>query len=309
MNTDSRKKRISYAFVHIMYLLFFTSLVFSFRAVSSISIAAILLAGTILSRSWTSPFRLNNRNLFLAGSTLLFLLQILALLYTTNTQQAWISIRIKTGLLITPLAIYSTSYIITPIAKKLLAQYCLILFTATLYCFCISYLNYQKNGDSSAFFYHSLVSPLNQHAVYFSLLVMISLLFLLETIEKKHFIFTRLFHFSLIIYLSIFLFLLSSKLVIGFYIFFLLYYFIYFLQKNKLNRLAIAGSLIVCITLVGLALTIRNPVSKRFSEIINGDIKLVAQDRFDKGDYFNGLQFRLLQWRFVGEILTENKCW
>ena len=310
MNTDSRKKRISYPFVHILYLLFFTSLVFSFRAVSSISIAAILLAGIILNRSsLTSPFRTNTRNLFLGGCILLFFLQIIALLYTTNTQQGWASVRIKTGLLITPLAICFTAYTFTAISKKLLAHYCLILFTATLYCLFISFLNYQETGDSSVFFYHPLVSPIDQHAVYFSLLVMIGLIFLLENIEKRDFIFTRLFHFFLIVYLSIFLFLLSSKLVIGFYIFLLLYYFIRLLQNNKLNRLAIAGSLIVCIAVVSLVLAVPNPVSKRFSEIINGDIRLVAQDRFDKGDYFNGLQFRLLQWRFVTEILTENKRW
>jgi len=310
MNTASRKKRISYSFVHILYLLFFTSLIFSFRAVSSISIAAILMAGIILNRSsLTSPFQTNTRNLLLAGSVLFFLVQIIALLYTTNTQQGWVSIRVKTGLLITPLAICLTTSIITAIFKKLLVQYCFILFTATLFCLCISFLNYQQTADPSLFFYHSLVSPLNQHAVYFSLLVMIGLIFLLETIEKRDFIFNRLFHFLLIVYLSIFLFLLSSKLVIGFYAFFLLYYFIKLFQKNKLNRLAIAGSLLVCITLVSLVLTVRNPISKRFSEIINGDIKLVAQDSFDKGDYFNGLQFRLLQWRFVTEILTENKRW
>lgn len=36
---------------------------------------------------------------------------------------------------------------------------------------------------------------------------------------------------------------------------------------------------------------------------------MVAQDKFNQKDYFNGLQFRLLQWRFVPEILTENKSW
>jgi O-antigen ligase len=32
-------------------------------------------------------------------------------------------------------------------------------------------------------------------------------------------------------------------------------------------------------------------------------------DKFNPGMYFNGVQFRLLQWRFTGEILIENHAW
>jgi len=50
-------------------------------------------------------------------------------------------------------------------------------------------------------------------------------------------------------------------------------------------------------------------VSRRFYDIVRGNISIVRQDSFKPGDYFNGLQFRLLQWRFVPEILTENGRW
>jgi len=311
MNTKLRKKRIPDLFIHLLYLIFFTSLIFSFRAVSSISIGAILLAGiTTNNRSAISSLlQKNSRNLFLAGCILLFLLQIIAILYTNNMQTGWINMRIKTGLLITPLAICCTAYINTDTQKKLLSHYCLILFLATCYCICVSFLHYRETKDSSIFFYHALVSPLNQHAVYFSLLIMIGLIFLLESISKSEFIFNRFFHFFLILYFSIFLFLLSSKLVIVFYLFYLVYYFITLLQKNKMNQKAITGLFILCIALASFVFAVRNPISERFYEIIKGDIKIVTQSKFDKGDYFNGLQFRLLQWKFVGEILKENNRW
>ena len=310
MDTEPIKKIILGLIIHLLYLIIFVSLIFSFRVVSSISIGVLLLAGIITNQSAIpSLLKKNSRNLFLAGCTLLFLLQVIAILYTNNMQTGWINVRIKTGLLITPLAICFISYISTDTQKKLLSQYCLILLTATFYCFCISFLNYRQTNDSSLFFYHALVSPLGQHAVYFSLLIAIGLIFLLESINKKEFIFTRLFHFFLIIYFSIFVFLLSSKLVIAFYLFYLVYYFIKLLQKNKINQWAITGLLILCITLVSLVFAARNPISKRFYEIIKGDITIVTQDKFAKSDYFNGLQFRLLQWRFVAEILTENNRW
>ncbi len=50
-------------------------------------------------------------------------------------------------------------------------------------------------------------------------------------------------------------------------------------------------------------------MSRRFNEIKEGDISFIKQKKFSPGDYFNGLQFRLLQWRFVPEILTEEKAW
>ena len=36
---------------------------------------------------------------------------------------------------------------------------------------------------------------------------------------------------------------------------------------------------------------------------------MVSRDKFNQGDYFNGLQFRLLQWKFVPEILNEHHRW
>jgi O-antigen ligase len=53
----------------------------------------------------------------------------------------------------------------------------------------------------------------------------------------------------------------------------------------------------------------KNPVSNRFRDFTNGHINMVMQDRFLSSTYFNGLQFRLLQWRLVPEILNENHCW
>ena len=107
-----------------------------------------------------------------------------------------------------------------------------------------------------------------------------------------------------------FLFLLSSKLVIIFYIVYLVFYFIQlFLTKNKLNRSVLAGSFLLCIVAISLLFTTRNPISSRFYDIVKGNINIVKQESFTEDDYFNGLQFRLLQWRFVGEILTENKRW
>jgi O-antigen ligase len=69
------------------------------------------------------------------------------------------------------------------------------------------------------------------------------------------------------------------------------------------------GSLTLLIITSSLALVIRNPVSSRFYDVFTGDLTIIKQEKFDPGKYFNGLQFRLLQWKFTGEILNETHRW
>ena len=52
-----------------------------------------------------------------------------------------------------------------------------------------------------------------------------------------------------------------------------------------------------------------NPVSRRFHDLVVDDYSILKQDRYDPGTYFNGIQFRLLQWKIVPEILIENNSW
>jgi O-antigen ligase len=52
-----------------------------------------------------------------------------------------------------------------------------------------------------------------------------------------------------------------------------------------------------------------NPIKSRFSDAISGNVYLFKQDNFSPDIYFNGIQFRLLIWRFTYEILQQNKAW
>lgn len=310
MNKVFQNKRIRNSFIHVLYLFFFVSIIFSLRGITSISLGVMLLAGTSIKRSTLGfLFQKKSSNLFLLGCAILFLLQLIALFYTINIQEGWNNVRVKTGLLITPLAILLFSGLGITTRKKLLSHYCLLLVAASLYCLFISFLTFQETNNASPFFYHELASPINQHAVYFSVLILIGIIVLTESIIKKDFRFTRLVHIGLLIYFSGFLFLLSSKLVIAFYIIYLVYHFLNLLIKNKLTRATIAGSFALSAIIISLLFVTRNPVSERFNDVLKGDIEIITQENFTEGDYFNGLQFRLLQWRFVAEILTENKRW
>ena len=71
--------------------------------------------------------------------------------------------------------------------------------------------------------YHPLVSIYSGHAVQFSILVFISLLHLFEALTKRAIVFTKYVDLFLIVFFLVFLFLLSSKLVIAFFLVYFLY--------------------------------------------------------------------------------------
>jgi O-antigen ligase len=295
---------------YFLYLIFFASLICSFRAISSISILLMFATGIAKNKLEIKSFLHKNvKNPFFICCVLLFFIHVAALAYTSDLQKGWHYVQLASGLVFVPLAVCCTNYINANTRSKLLSHYCLVLFGACLYCLGSAIVHYLRSGDPSFFFYHALVAPFHQHAVYFSVLVFIALVFLAEAMLEDRFIFNKSFHTSLIIFLSIFLFLLSSKFVIIFFLLYLLYYFILFIKKRAGNRIWIRSLFSLLVVVSSLALIIQNPVSNRFHDIFNGDLAIVEQEKFNPGNYFNGVQFRLLQWKLTGEILTDNKRW
>ena len=294
----------------LCYLLFFVSLIFSFRGLSSISIALLILLGLVAGTGWVGTFSVNKgRILFLAGCVGFFLLQVLALFYTKDLSHGWQDVRLKSGIVAIPLAAWSTLPAEERNRNRLLNLYCLLLVPASLFCLVVSGWRAIEEGDSSFLFYHNLVKPIRQHAVYFSVLVTIGILYLCERILKKDFLYDRRFHLALTIYLVCFLLLLSSKLVIAFLIGYgvILFFRSWNAQDSRHARL-LTGA-IVTLVVFGSYFAMKSPASSRFREIWHSNLSVVTKDQFKPGDYFDGLQFRLLQWRFVYEILSENHRW
>ena len=307
---ESNYTRVLNNLLFVCYLAFFVSLVFGFRAITSISIALLLVAGLI--KNSIEQRRFFNRSIINPLMTfcgLLFLLQFVSLLYTTDMDQGWKNIRLKSAIVIIPLALCCCDYLNEAIRQKLLKWYCLVLFTACLYAIYHSLRNYAVTHNPSVLLYHSLVSIYSGHAVQFSILVFVALLHLIEALTKKEVIFHKYFDLFLIAFLLVFLFLLSSKLVIAFS----LAYFLYAMIRSFFIRSIRATYIVLCIIVVaGFSLFIfstQNRISNRFKDVIQTDFKFIQREKFNPGDYFNGLQFRLLQWEFVPSILNEKKSW
>jgi O-antigen ligase len=302
--------RIINGLLFVLYLAFFVSLVFAFRAITSISIALILIAGLVKNR--IEQKRFFNRNLvnpLVIFCGLLLILQFISLLYTNDLDQGWKNIRLKSGLVIIPLSLCCCDFVNETTRRKLLKWYCLILFFACSYATLHALKRYSVTHDSSVLLYHPLVSIYSGHAVQFSILVFLSLLHLFDTLGKKQIVFSKYFDFLLIAFFLVFLFLLSSKLVIAFFLVYFLYAMIVSFVSKSINSKFIAISIISLAVFSLFIFSTQNRISNRFKEIVQTDFNFIKRERFNQGDYFNGLQFRILQWEFVPAILNEKKAW
>lgn len=294
----------------LLYLIFLASMAFSWRAVSSSSIALILISGLIINKQTTGDF-LNPRlkNIFLLSCAIFFFIQALGILYTHNSQEQLRDIRGKSILLVVPLAVCSCNFIDRFTANLILKAWALVLTIAGSICLAVAAVRYSHDHNTGHFFYYRLVSPFQHHPVQFSIFILTALIFLFESGSKKDWLIGRFFHFSVAVFLSIFLFLLSSKLILVLYIIYIIY-FLAMMPASSSAHAWIRNGVVLGVTMVVVfVFSYANPVTARFREIFRGGLGIVEQNRFEQGDYFNGLQFRLLQWRFVPAILNERGAW
>jgi O-antigen ligase len=310
MTLSSPGQKRLYDLIFLLWLVFFATIIFSWRAVTNISIAALLLSGFVLNK-WETGKLINKRlfNIFTLACLVFFLVQFTGLVFTENFQQQWGNIRLKSTLVFIPLMVSCSNFINTKTRWKLMLGYCVLVFAAALYCLVAVLVAYSSHPRTELFFYFELVKPLSQHAIQFSVLVLIALIFLFESLGKEKIVFSKYLHYFFLVFFSIFLFLLSSKLMIAFFLIYLFYFIILYIQDRSKSRKTLIICLAVLVPLLAILFLTNNPVSKRFNEIVTGDVEFARREKFTPGDYFNGLQFRLLQWRLVPEILNENKAW
>lgn len=293
----------------VLYIIFFVSMVFCWRAVTSISIPVILAAGILKNKiDHRSFFNPHLKNSFLISCCIYYLLQLVVLLFSHNdTGQL---ILLKSGIIFIPAMVCCSNYPDTGMYKKLMSYYVWIVATAMMVCLSVAVYKYCfRHAPDNVFLYHELVSTIRQHAIQVAILVFIAIIYLLESAKKTMFVINKKVHFLFLLYFTICMILLSSKLVIVFTAACFIYYLVHFFKTTIKVRFISIIALFTGIAMIALVLLTRNQVSKRFNEIIETNMDLVSQRNFNPGIYFNGVQFRLLQWRFTKEILTEKNAW
>ena len=296
--------------MYFLYILFLASVICSWNFVSSVVIGLIFITGITKNKLEKGVFFEKKMiNFFSIGCLLMYILQITSLLYTENLNEGFKHIQLKSGLVLVPMAVYLGNFLNYAIFRKLMRTFIVVLFITTVYCLIMASVAYWKTHDSSVFFYHQLLLPIEQHAIQFSILVFVALVHLLEEARNRRYYINLVIHFAASVYVLTFLLILSSKLIIVCFFIYLVYYVALTLKKLSGKRYLVPISIVGFLGISLILLFTRNPITKRFNEIMTGEIELIKEEKFNPGIYFNGLQFRLLEWRFVKEILNENHAW
>jgi O-antigen ligase len=297
-------------FLPFVYGCFFLSLFIGFRSICSICEGVLLVCSLLLTYLQRTPHKKEPiPNYFLVGCLIFYLLQILSLFYTTNRAAVLGELQVQITLIIVPLSFYWNNYLDSSFRAKIMPFYILSLASSLLFCLGMALFDYSVNHQPSVFFYHKLVQPFDQHAVHYSIFVFFGFVSLLEGVRNHSFIQNKYFHFFLILYYLFFIILLSSKLVIAFtFIAVVTYIFLIIKETGSVRSRLITSAGLIVVVLFTLMVT-NNPVGERFKDIFRGNLRVVEQNQFNPGDYLNGLQFRLIQWKLVTEILYEKKAW
>lgn len=274
----------------------------------------VLLAGC---RLWDKGRGANIRSafsnkLFIAYCAF-FLLDLIGQAFTPDQVTGWKVVAREATMVAIPFVLCGGVFADDAMYKKLMSAYCLMLAGICIACLFLALLRYRATADIDEFFYHPLVSPLSQNAIFFTVFVLFGLLFLL-TYDLRN-VFPRLspamirwlqaaiagLFVIMVIQLASKLFLLIMVLMLGWFVF----------RKYLLtgrSRLLIAV-LLLGIPVIGLLLFTSNPVKDRYEAIRHANTRMVRQEQFTPNDRFNGIQLRLLEYRFAYEILNEHRAW
>ncbi len=294
-------------------LLVIATTLLSWYNINSLCIMALLLLRLIDGGPRRALKTAFSNKFFLAWFSVFFV-ELTGLIYTHHFGMAYKHVESKATLAAIPLILCGGVFTDPPGRRKLFSAYCMLIFIACLYCLAMAFWYYDREGRSSVFFYHLLTRPLKMNAVFFSGYVICAILFLLSNrldfaylswLNSRN---SRRLQVMLIIFLSGMIVLLASKLLLVLLIIILAAFGAqkFRIRANTNQLIGLAGVLLVIGILI---LSTKNPVKERYEDIMHGNITLYQKEKFSPETAFNGIQFRLLLWRFAGQILDEQHAW
>jgi len=225
-----------------------------------------------------------------------YVLMAISLVWSSDTKNSLRGLERQLAMVLIPLAFMVMPALSVQTRDKILYWFSLSLAILAIFLVIWAGVIYES-GHTEVFFYHALVAPLDLNAIYVSVFVSLSLLFLL--FKQKRSIWSLI---ALGI-LSVFLLLLASKIIIvatailGF-----------FGIISTFKRTTILKLLPFLLIAFGLLIFTSNPVKSRFQrEITASNISEVLEaDQFNKVYDWTGTTIRLFQARIFSEMLDED---
>jgi hypothetical protein len=196
--------------------------------------------------------------------------------------------------------------------EKIFISFITGLSIIALYCIVHAFFMFHKTGEASQFFYHTLVNTLDANAVYMSFYTIFAL-YLFITFRFTS-VFTKerkVFKWSVFGLLLLFFIMLSCRLLIFLYFFYLGIIAVKFLLRNPKKYMLKIGLLaFVVLTFCSIILFTKNPIKERYLLVARGNMDLVFQKDFSHKEFvLDNLNARPLIWRVAIENIAEKNLW
>jgi len=303
MLRKNREDKVLDSIGYVLILGMLTTLALSAFNLNSYCIVLLLLV-TLLKGGLNTAIKNAWQIHFFKSSVLLFIVYAMGVFYSSSYEAGWHDLEKRMGLVVIPFILCSRKLPEAVKWERVMLPFSIILFAISLYCLGNAVVHFIRGNDTEYFFYHKLVSPFSHHAIYFSVLVFITVVFLLEQRTLPWFLQHTVLYYGLIGYFLVFIILLSSKLIIAA----MALYALFKLLREKTARLKWYFYVVIVSSLFAFVMFTTNPIKSRFTDIANFDTqKFTSKDL--SAAYFNGVEFRLMQWKLVTEILSEKRRW
>jgi hypothetical protein len=232
-----------------------------------------------------------------------YLLQILGFAIHPDHDTAF-ALEQKAALLFIPILVLSLLRYDATISVKGIQAFIAGNITASLYCLGTAVFQFLNTADTSVFFYHQLSAPLAANAIYVSLYVTISILYIIHYYNKGILNLPKPLLSAALTILLITLMLLSSKMIIvaGSA---LIVYFLFSISGQRLKWTAFTTT-VLC---VALLIFTTNPIKTRFKNWDAGKAIEVVNKKDFTNYTFDDVDIRILLAKLGWELTTENRHW
>ena len=140
----------------------------------------------------------------------LYIIYLISILYSENKEYAYTDLLLKLPLLLFPLFLSTTDSLNNSQYKSVLRTFAISTFFAAIATLLIGYYNYTQTGLTKYFFYHDLT--IFMHSAYYALYTLFAIAIFIYLYFKEENKKSKIAYSSMAFGLSIFLFLLSSRM-------------------------------------------------------------------------------------------------
>jgi len=230
----------------------------------------------------------------------IYLLAIVSLIWSVDIDESIKGLSQKLSYLILPILFVLIPKLSTSELNIVFSNFSKSVVLYALYCLSIGLFSYLKSSNIDALFYHNLSKPLNNiNAIYMSTYTAFSLLFFfIKKLKKK----SDYFYLAV---LSVFLVLLSSKLIISITLLAIGFSPLFFKKETKKR---ILKTIFLISTLIIIIFLSKKIVDRFTIEINNTNFsEVLSKKEFGQVYYWTGASLRLFQIRAFIELFEEDQ--